>query len=142
MLPKKMNKKQLECFDRLLSSAKDHLLLAFTPEDNDNDETFETGINNFYSMCNIHMRAVLNWQENEDELINLFPEFSELIRMYYYSDFKSNLDNLFFYRHWDLNFTENTQSFLSELSELKPELIRNPKAEYQKEQLKKKTNNN
>ena len=142
MIKKVLNKRELECLDLLLCSAKDHLLLAFTPEDNEADESKETGINNFYSFCNIHMRAVLNWQENEHELIDLFPEFAELIRKYYYSDFKSNLDKLFFYRHWDMIFTEDTQSFLSELSELKPDLIRNPKSEYKKEQLKKNTNNN
>ena len=142
MFKKQLSKTELECLDRLLTSAKDHLLLAFTPEDNEEDQSKETGINNNYSLCNIHMRAVLNWQENEDELITLFPEFSELIRSYYYSDFKANLDKTFFYRHWDLNFTEDVQSFLSDLSEIKPDLIRSPKAEYKKEQLKKNTEQN
>jgi len=142
MLKKQLNKTELECLDRLLTSAKDHLLLAFTPEDNEEDQSKETGINNFYSLCNLHMRAVLNWQENEDELITLFPKFSELIRSYYYSNFKSNLDKTFFYRHWDLNFTENVGEFLSDLAEIKPDLIRSPKAEYKKEQLKKKTGKN
>ena len=140
MIKKILNKTELECLDRLLTSAKDHLLLAFIPEDDDDDETFETGINNFYSLCNVHMRAVLNWQENEEDFVKLFPDLAKLVRMYYYSDIKSTLDKLFFYRHWDLNFTDGIDDFLSGLAEIRPDLIRSPKAEYQKEQLKKTDN--